>query len=250
MGRAALIACGIAALLGGCGGDGSGTAASVKSGAKAPGTSATVNAAHDQGRAESALLRLSDLGSDWHSYDLATDPIVAAELKCITDAFAKPTSSAEETGPAFEAGPPAILVQGRPFSRATHVLTSSVAVYKSSAEARAVFDGTLTALVTQTAGGCLVNAEQRPDGPRVLRGKAARYLSTVLPHVADQIGGVSYRIFLRGPAVVYVDVFLLRRDRAVGTAFFSSMALAGITSEFPSSFVVGRAQVLGNRLTS
>ena len=181
---------------------------------------------------------------------MAIDPIVTAELKCITDAFAKPTSSAEETGPAFEAGPPAVLVQGKPFSRATHVLTSSVAVYKSSADARAAFDGTLSALVTQTTGGCLVNAEQRPDGPRVLRGKAARYLPASLPHVSDQAGGVSYRIFLRGPAVVYVDVFLMRRDRAVGTAFFSSMALAGITSEVTSSFVIGRAQVLGDRLAS
>jgi hypothetical protein len=248
--RFAVIACGLAGLLGGCGGDDSGTAASVKSGAQAAGTSATVNSADDQRRAARAVLRRSDLGPDWHSYDMATDPIVAAELKCLTDAFPNPVLSAEETGPAFEAGPPAILVQGRPFSRATHVLTSSVAVYKSSADARAVFDGTLTALVTQTAGGCLVNAEQRPDGPRVLRGKAARYLPASLPHVSDQAGGVSYRIFLRGPAVVYVDVFLLRQDRAVGTAFFSSMALPGITGEFTSAFVIGRAQVLGKRLAS
>jgi hypothetical protein len=165
MGRFAVIACGLAGLLGGCGGDDSGTAASVKSGAQAAGTSATVNSADDQRRAARAVLRRSDLGPDWHSYDMATDPIVAAELKCLTDAFPNPISSAEETGPAFEAGPPAILVQGRPFSRATHVLTSSVAVYKSSADARAVFDGTLTALVSAIRSAASATASSFEDRP-------------------------------------------------------------------------------------
>jgi hypothetical protein len=248
----AVVACGIAGFLGGCGGsDKSGHAASVGSGAQGATTSRTVNQAGDQQRAASAVLRRSDLDSGWHRYDLADDPIVTAELACVAGAgFADPTPSVNENGQSFDSGPPAILVRGRPFSRATHVLTSSVAVYKSDAEARTAFDGTLTALRTQTTGGCLGRAEERPDGPRVLSGRAAYYLAGSLPNVTDQIGGVSYRVVLQGRAVVYVDVFLMRQDRAVGTAFFSSMFLPRLMGELKTAFVIGRARVLGKRLTS
>jgi hypothetical protein len=242
--RSAALTCVAAAVLVGCGGDGS----------DAGGTSANtgtepVSAADDQHRAELAVLTSSDLGSEWETYDLSQDPIVTDELNCfrLEDRDLDVTSQA--SGEVFSAGSPLTITAGKVMIRGGQVATSHVRLYETEQQAHTAFDRIVDSLPKDPLLNCLLTAETVRKGPKMRRVNGYYYPAGEYPKVAEEQWAQQYEILIeKKGGTVWLDVVLMREERALGFAFFSSVEIPQLLAPISDELVKNTTRIMGKRL--
>jgi hypothetical protein len=235
----------LALALSGCDSGGSTSGSSGTSTRDVPGT---IDTDEDFLRAQRALLTESDLGEGWESEDRADDEVVDNEFACFDLDAAGATAEAESD--LYTAGNPSVILGGAPFVRGTHVVSSRVNLYQSESRAKSAYDFVAVSLVTQSTGACLLAAEDLPDGPPIAGGKAAPFLAGKFPSFGDESRAADYIVSFKKDkeSKAYVDVVVIRDERAVGVVLFSSLLSPPLSQPFSVDYVQDTARVLADRL--
>jgi hypothetical protein len=199
-------------------------------------------------RAEKSLLTATDLGEGWEAEDIADDPVVPAEFACFQ--LEGKSSTAHAQGDLYAIGGPSMILGGEVFPRGSHVVSSAVNVYGSRADAAEAFAVRTGDPRTASTGQCLIDAESIENGPEIKGGKAALYLEDKFPALGDETLGANYILTFEKDkrSKVYVDVVVIRDERAVGVAFLSSLDSPPLSQAFSFDFLTDTAKVFADRL--
>jgi hypothetical protein len=230
--------------LAGCGGGSEG-----KNSRDAPVTSTeAVSKADDLRKARAALLTWADLGEEWDPYDTAKDPVVEAETACLRYDDRNLVLTASD-GAAFTAGQPILLTAGKVFGRSSQFVNSSVLVYKTEKQAQIAFNRVVGSLQSKPLWRCLLRAEEVPKGPRMMGLESFYAPAGKFPKLAQQTWRHQYEIRIaKKGGTVWIDLVVMREERCVGLAFFSSVDLPQLTAAISDDFVEKTARIMGESL--
>lgn len=129
-------------------------------------------------------------------------------------------------------------------------MSSWVSVYGDESDARVAFSVAAAKLGTQSSGQCLINANSIDEGPAIKGGNTALFLPEKFPALGDETRAADYQITFEKEekSRVYVDVVMIRDERAVGIVFLSSVEAPQISEPFAISAVEEISRMFARRL--
>lgn len=186
----------------------------------------------DDQRAEDALLSAADLGDGWTSYDMGGDPIVSRETKCLRFDDGALVETAQALSDVSSLGPPSIIVAGKPFGRASHVAASSARLYETEADAETAFERIVAVVRARPLFYCLARANTSREGPRLVGAETYYFPAGRFPKIAEQQWVNQYELRLeKKSGRVWIDIVVVRQERAIGTLYFSSLEIPQLQIE-------------------